>query len=71
MRYLHYKGNEYELLHIATHSETGEKLVVYRGLYDYGRVLIRPHDEFFGKVILNGVEVLRYAPVEERYTPCL
>lgn len=40
--YRHYKGNLYEVLEIATHSETQEKLVVYRALYgDYG-VWVRP-----------------------------
>lgn len=41
-RYRHYKGNEYELLFVATHSETLEKTVVYRALYgDFG-VWVRP-----------------------------
>ena len=32
-KYRHFKGNEYELLFVATHSETGEQMVVYRALY--------------------------------------
>ena len=41
-KYRHFKGNEYEVLHIATHSETGEKMVVYRALYgDFG-IWVRP-----------------------------
>ena len=32
-RYRHFKGKEYEVLYIATHSETREKMVVYRALY--------------------------------------
>ena len=32
-RYRHFKGKEYELLFVATHSETLEPLVVYRALY--------------------------------------
>ncbi len=40
--YRHYKGNLYQLLHIARHSETEEPLAVYRALYgDYG-VWVRP-----------------------------
>ncbi|WP_423973702.1 DUF1653 domain-containing protein, partial [Kingella oralis] len=35
--YRHYKGNLYQLLHIARHSETEEPLAAYRALYgDYG-----------------------------------
>ena len=32
-RYRHFKGNEYELLYVARHSETMEPMVVYRALY--------------------------------------
>ena len=32
-RYRHFKGKEYELLFVATHSETLEPMVVYRALY--------------------------------------
>ena len=40
--YRHYKGNLYQLLHIARHSETEKPLAVYRALYgDYG-VWVRP-----------------------------
>ena len=41
-RYRHYKGNEYEVLFIARHSETLEPMVVYRALYGEGGVWVRP-----------------------------
>lgn len=41
-RYRHYKGNEYEVLEIARHSETLEPMVVYRALYGEGDVWVRP-----------------------------
>lgn len=41
-KYRHFKGNEYELLYIATDSETLEKTAVYRALYGDGGVWVRP-----------------------------
>ena len=41
-RYRHYKGNEYEVLEIAKHSETLEPMVVYRALYGEQGVWVRP-----------------------------
>lgn len=40
--YKHYKGNMYEVLHIANHSETLEKMVVYKALYGEGEIWVRP-----------------------------
>lgn len=41
-KYRHFKGNEYEVLFIATHSETMEPMVVYRALYGERGVWVRP-----------------------------
>lgn len=41
-RYRHFKGNDYELLFTATHSETLEPMVVYRALYGEGGLWVRP-----------------------------
>ena len=41
-RYRHFKGNEYELLDFARHSETREWMVVYRALYGEGGLWVRP-----------------------------
>ena len=41
-KYRHFKGGEYELLGIASHSETLEPMVVYRALYGDGGLWVRP-----------------------------
>ena len=41
-RYRHFKGNEYEVLYLAKHSETLEPMVVYRALYGERGVWVRP-----------------------------
>ena len=41
-KYIHFKGNEYEVLYIAKHSETLEEMVVYRALYGEKGVWVRP-----------------------------
>lgn len=41
-RYRHFKGNEYEVLGTARHSETLEPMVVYRALYGEGGLWVRP-----------------------------
>ena len=43
-RYRHFKGNEYEVICIARHSETEEPMVVYRALYGERGVWVRPAD---------------------------
>ena len=41
-KYRHFKGNEYEVIGIAKHSETLEPMVVYKALYDEGGIWVRP-----------------------------
>ena len=41
-KYRHFKGNKYEVLFIAKHSETGENMVVYRALDGNGALWVRP-----------------------------
>ena len=52
--YRHYKGGSYTVINVATHSETGEKLVIYRGLYGGAPLYARPYDMFLDEVNKNG-----------------
>lgn len=54
--YKHYKGNYYVVDSIAIHSETGEKLVIYRALYDKNKVFARPYNMFIEKINKNNQE---------------
>lgn len=48
--YRHFKGNEYEFVGIAKHSETLEDMVVYRALYGDGVLWVRPVALFTGEI---------------------
>lgn len=63
-RYRHYKGKEYEVIAVATHSETEEKLVVYRLLYGDFSYWVRPLTMFVESVEVNGVQQPRFQLVE-------
>ena len=54
-RYRHFKGNEYEVLYLATHSETREPMVVYRALYGERGVWVRPASMWNETVTRDGV----------------
>lgn len=47
-RYRHFKGNEYQVLGVARHSETEEEMVVYRALYGEGGLWVRPRRHVAG-----------------------
>ena len=53
-KYKHYKGNEYEVVGIAKHSETLEEMVVYRALYGNHDLWVRPLVMFLEKVEVDG-----------------
>lgn len=64
-RYRHYKGNYYEVIGTARHSETEELYVVYRPLYGEGGLWIRPEGMFEENVTVEGRQVPRFSRCEE------
>lgn len=63
--YKHYKGNLYEVIGVAKHSETLEELVVYRATYqkEGENLWVRPKTMFLETVLINGVAVKRFEKV--------
>ena len=64
-RYRHFKGNEYEVIGLARHSETMEPMVVYRALYGERGLWVRPAQMFGGTVERDGAELSRFQYIEE------
>lgn len=63
--YKHYKGNLYEVIGVAHHSETLEEMVVYKALYDtpdfgYGAIWVRPLAMFNETIVVDGIAVKRF-----------
>ena len=58
--YEHYKGNKYEVLHTARHSETEEWMVVYKTLYAEEGIWVRPYSMFVETVEIDGTQVERF-----------
>ncbi|MDM1717825.1 DUF1653 domain-containing protein [Acinetobacter towneri] len=66
--YQHYKGQLYQVLHVATHSQTQEKLVVYQCLYGDYSIWARPLDMFTESITLDDDrEQERFKLIQEVY----
>lgn len=67
--YRHYKGPEYRVYGVATHSESEEQVVVYQALYgDYG-LWVRPLSMFRETVEVNGETLPRFALIQAEAEP--
>ena len=64
-RYRHFKGNEYEVLGIARHSETEEEMVIYRALYGECGLWVRPASMWNETVERDGKTFKRFTYIGE------
>jgi hypothetical protein len=62
--YQHYKGNLYEVMMTAQHSETEEWVVVYKALYEENGIWVRPYEMFVEKIEVDGMLLPRFEKVE-------
>ena len=60
--YKHFKGDLYLVVDIGYSSETKEKLVIYRSLYEEGKLWVRPYDMF-----ISEVDHKKYPKVKQKY----
>lgn len=60
-KYRHYKGNEYEVIGVAKHSEDESELVVYRPLYGERGLWVRPLEMFTETLEIQGVDMPRFS----------
>ena len=64
-KYRHFKGNEYEVLAIANHSETLEKMVVYKALYGDMEIWVRPLSMWEEEITRDGKTFKRFEYIDE------
>ncbi len=64
-KYRHFKGGEYEVLFVATHSETLEEYVVYRALYGENKIWVRPAAMWNETVERDGKRFPRFRKIED------
>lgn len=64
-KYRHFKGNEYEVIGVAKHSETLAEMVVYRALYGDGGIWVRPVEMWNETVERDGKVFKRFEYIED------
>ena len=64
-KYRHFKGNMYEVIAVAKHSETLEDMVVYKALYDDGGYWVRPLSMWNETIERDGKTIKRFTYVDE------
>ena len=64
--YKHFKGNHYQVIDIARHSETEQWMVLYKPLYGEGALWVRPLELFCDYKEIEGIKVPRFEWVRDR-----
>ena len=64
--YRHYKGNRYQVLYLAKHSDTLEDMVVYQALYGEYGIWVRPASMWNETVDYQGKQVKRFTYIETK-----
>lgn len=64
-KYRHFKGNEYEVIAVAKHSETLKEMVVYRALYGENELWVRDAEMFFENVTRDGKTFPRFLYIQD------
>ena len=65
-KYRHFKGNLYEVIEVARHSETQEEMVVYRALYGEHGLWVRPATMWTETVDRDGYHGPRFQYIGDR-----
>ncbi|MDD3946888.1 MAG: DUF1653 domain-containing protein [Clostridia bacterium] len=68
-KYKHFKGNFYEVIGVAKHSETLEDMVVYRALYGERGLWVRPASMWEETVQYQGTTQKRFVKIKEQLIP--
>lgn len=64
-KYRHFKGNEYEVIGLAKHSETLELMVLYRPLYGEGGLWVRPLAMWNEEISRDGKTFKRFEKIKD------
>lgn len=71
--YRHFKGNEYQIVAVAEHSEDSSQMVVYKALYGEGKCYVRPLDMFMEEVdrekYPDATQKYRFEKIEYQVSP--